>query len=127
MADSTVVSFKVKAKEFWRRNQVMLMFMPLLVIGMFVNYLVLKSLDSRIGVEGFGDLHGYFLDAIRVPFILFWSWVIKKHFWFDLHTGTELDLFQRALSGDRPSFWLRVVDRIEWVLVFIIVTYWMTR
>lgn len=115
------------AAEFWRRNQMVFVHLPLVLLALFGTYVVLKGIDSRIGIEGFGDLFGYLSNLVRGLLIVSFSWVIKKHCWFDLHGKTEEDLFKAAADGDRFAFALRVWDRIEWFAAFAFVTYWLTR
>ena len=67
-------------------------------------WMVLQALDPRIGVEGFGDLFGYALNAVRITLIIFTAWWIKKWPWFDLHSTTELSLFEAMRDGDRMAF-----------------------
>lgn len=50
--------------EFWRRNQIILLQLPIMLVFLFGSYILLKSIDSRIGVEGFGDLFGLSLIHI---------------------------------------------------------------
>lgn len=132
----TEVPFKTRAWEFWRRNQLLFLHLPVLLFLLFGGYAVLKSIDSRIGVEGFGDLFGYLLNAVRVAMILFTAWWMKKWLWFDLHDRTELELFQKAKGvGTAVSshgeawmaFWLVARDRVEWVIALGFATYWFTR
>ena len=35
--------------HFWRRNSVLLLHLPLMLVGMFVGYTVLRSFDPRVG------------------------------------------------------------------------------
>jgi uncharacterized membrane protein len=123
----TDLPVRVRAWEFWRSNQVWLLQLPLIVLAMFAVYVVLKSLDSRIGIEGFGDLFGYMLNLVRAFLIVAFAWWFKKRALFDIHSRTELDLFLAAKAGDRHAYWLRVFDRIEWAVILLFVTYWLTR
>jgi hypothetical protein len=123
----TDLPLRVRAWEFWRSNQVLFLQLPLILIAMFAVYVTLKSLDSRIGVEGFGDLFGYMLNLVRAAMIVAFAWWFKKRALFDIHSRTELELFVAAKGGDRAAFWLRAFDRIEWVAVLAFTTYWMTR
>lgn len=126
------VSFRQRAWEFWRRNQILLLQLPIMLAFLVGSYVVLKSVDSRIGVEGFGDLFGYALNGVRITLIIFTAWWIKKWCWFDLHDKTELELF-KAMRGDPPSwqewmaFWIVVRDRLEWLAAFGFATFWYTR
>ena len=113
--------------EFWRRNQILLLQLPIMLVFLFGSYVVLKSVDTRIGVEGFGDLFGYALNGVRITLIIFTAWWIKKWCLFDLHDRTELTLFESARDGDRHAFWLRIVDRAEWAVLLAFATYWYTR
>ena len=81
----TNVPTRRRVWEFWRRNQILLLQAPLMFAFLFGSYILLKSIDSRIGVEGFGDIFGYSLNGIRITFIIFTAWWIKKWCWFDLH------------------------------------------
>ena len=120
--------FRRRAWEFWRRNQILLLQLPIMVAFLFGSYIALKSLDSRIGVEGFGDLFGYLLNGVRAVLIVFTAWWIKRHCWFDLHQATELDLFERVRDkNDAAARWLIAKDRIEWAVALAFATWWFTR
>lgn len=127
----TKPSKKTKLKEFWRRNQALLFYFPLNLVALFVCYVVLKSLDPRIGVEGFGDLFGYLLNGVRATLILFTAWFMKRWCWFDIHRPTELSLFEEMRTGtierSRMAYWVVVRDRAEWVAALTLATFWFTR
>lgn len=125
--NQTEVPLRQKAWEFWRRNQVLLLQLPLMLVFLFGSYIVLKSIDSRIGVEGFGDVFGYALNGVRVTLIIFTAWWIKRWPWFDLHDKTELALFESMKGGDWMAFWIVVRDRLEWLAALALATYWYTR
>lgn len=126
-----------KAREFWRRNQTVLLVLPLVLVLMQLAYVVLTALDSKIGVEGFGDLFGYLLNGVRAVLIVWAAWWIKRHCWFDLHQTTELSLFEKArdhggwndnmMPVRNWAFWLIVKDRAEWVAALAFATWWFTR
>lgn len=116
-----------RAWEFWRRNNILLFQLPLMLVFLVGSYIVLKSLDSRIGVEGFGDIFGYALNGVRVTLIIFTAWWMKKWCWFDLHDRTELSLFESMKTGDWMAFWIVVRDRVEWIAALAFATYWYTR
>lgn len=120
------MSFRRRAREFWRRNQIILLHFPVMLVFLFTAYVVLKSLDPRIGVEGFGDLFGYALNGVRATLIIFTAWWIKKWPWFDLHGKTERELFEAMKDGDEMAFWIVVRDRVEWLFAFGFATYWFT-
>ena len=121
------IPFRRRAWEFWRRNQILLLQLPIMVAFLFGSYIALKSLDSRIGVEGFGDLFGYALNGVRITLIIFTAFWMKKWLWFDLHDKTELDLFNNMREGDWMAFWIVVRDRAEWLAALAFATYWYTR
>lgn len=121
------VPFRRRAWEFWRRNNIVLFQLPLLLAFLFTTYIVLKGIDSRIGVEGFGDLFGYLLNGVRASLIIFTAFWMKKWLWFDLHDRTELTLFEAMKAGDWMSFWIVVRDRAEWVAALVFATFWYTR
>lgn len=123
----TEVPTRTRWWEFWRRNQIILLQLPIMVVFLFGSYIVLKSIDSRIGVEGFGDLFGYALNGVRITLIIFTAWWVKKWCWFDLHDRTELDLFDAMKRGDWVAFWIVVKDRVEWAVALGFATYWYTR
>lgn len=123
----TELPFRQRAWEFWRRNNIILLQFPLLLVFLFVSYIVLKSVDSRIGVEGFGDLFGYALNGVRASLIIFTAFWIKKWLWFDLHSQTELSMFEAMREGNRVAFWIVVRDRVEWVIALAFATFWYTR
>ena len=121
------VSFRTRAWEFWRRNQILLLQLPIMVAFLFGSYILLKSIDSRIGVEGFGDVFGYALNGVRVTLIIFTAFWMKKWLWFDLHDKTELELFTAIRGGDWIAFWIVARDRLEWLAALAFATYWYTR
>lgn len=123
----TELPFRQRAWEFWRRNNIVLLQFPLLLAFLFVSYIVLKSVDSRIGVEGFGDLFGYALNGVRASLIIFTAFWIKKWLWFDLHSQTELSMFEAMKNGNWVAFWIVVRDRAEWVIALAFATFWYTR
>lgn len=116
-----------RAWEFWRRNQILLLQLPVMLAFLIGSYIVLKSIDSRIGVEGFGDLFGYALNGVRITLIIFTAWWIKKWCWFDLYDKTELSLFDAMQAGNWMAFWIVVRDRVEWLFALGFATYWYTR
>lgn len=119
---------KTKLAEFWRRNQTLLLILPLTMVFLQLAWMVLQALDPRIGVEGFGDLFGYLLNGVRAVLIVFAAWWIKRHCWFDLHQATELDLFERVRgTNDAAARWLIAKDRIEWAVALAFATWWFTR
>ena len=121
------VPMRRRVWEFWRRNQILLLQLPLMLAFLIGSYVVLKSVDSRIGVEGFGDVFGYALNGVRITLIIFTAWWIKKWCWFDLHDKTELDLFTAMRAGDWMAFWIVTRDRLEWLAALAFATYWYTR
>lgn len=120
-------AFRTRAWEFWKRNNIIFIQLPLMVAWLFVSYAVLKSIDPRIGVEGFGDIFGYLLNGIRACFIIFTAFWVKKWMFFDLHDKTELALFLDMREGDRMAFWIVVRDRAEWAVLLFFATWWYTR
>ena len=125
--------FRSRAWEFWRRSQILIFHLPLMVAFLFGSYIALKSLDSRIGVEGFGDVFGYALNGVRICFIIFTAWWMKKWCWFDLHDRTELAMFNRMRDEEKClddrwiDYWIIVRDRVEWIVALAFATYWYTR
>lgn len=127
MAGNPHIPFAQRAWEFWRRNQIIFVHLPLMLAFLIGSYIVLKSIDSRIGVEGFGDLFGYALNGVRVTLIIFTAWWMKNNCWFDLHDKTELDLFDAMRTGDWMAFWIVTRDRVEWAIALSFATFWYTR
>jgi hypothetical protein len=121
------VPMRTRLWEFWRRNQIILFQLPVMLVFLIGSYIVLKSVDSRIGVEGFGDIFGYALNAVRITLIIFTAWWMKKWCWFDLHDRTELELFDLRKQGNRDAHWIVWTDRIEWMLALALATFWYTR
>lgn len=118
---------KQKIAQFWRRNQIIIVHFPLMVAFLIGSYIVLNAWDSRIGVEGFGDVFGYALNGLRAVFILFTAWWMKKNMWFDLYAGTELELFTAAKDGSRDAHLILLRDRAEWIAALMLATFWYTR
>lgn len=125
MTDKT--DLRTRASEFWRRNQILIGHLPVLVALLVGGYIMLRALDSRIGLEGFGDLFGYGLNAVRAALIIFTAWWMKRKIFFDLHTDTELRLFKAREGGDPHAFWLIVQDRVEWIALLVLATWWYTQ
>jgi hypothetical protein len=122
-----VTSIKTRAKEFWKRNQIIIIHMPITLAALFGCYVVLKSLDPRIGVEGFGDVFGYLLNAVRATLIIYTAWWMKKWLFFDLHDQTEIDLYAKVLANEAGAFKAKLIDRGEWIVALSFATYWLTR
>lgn len=127
MAGTPKVLWTRRVWEFWRRNQIIFLQLPVMIGFLVGSYVVLKSWDSRIGVEGFGDIFGYALNGVRITLIIFTAWWIKKWCWFDLHDKTELALFESMRKGNWLDFWIVVRDRVEWFIALAFATYWYTR
>ena len=118
---------KTKLAEFWRRNQTLLLILPLTMVFLQLAWMVLQALDPRIGVEGFGDLFGYALNAVRGVVIVGLAWLTKRNLFFDLHDKTELSLYEAMKEGDWPAFWIVVLDRVEWAFLLVFYAWVMTR
>lgn len=118
---------KDNIKQFWRRNQIIFVHLPLMLAFLVGSYIVLNAWDSRIGVEGFGDVFGYALNGLRAVLILFTAWWMKKNLWFDLYAGTELDLYEESREGNLDAHWILIRDRAEWLVALAFATYWYTR
>lgn len=120
-------SIKHRALQFWKRNQIIIVHFPITMLALFGCNILLRALDPRIGVEGFGDLFGYLLNAVRATIIIYTAWWMKKWLFFDLTDDDELDLYRRARSGERDAHILRWTDRGEWALCLALATFWLTR
>lgn len=118
---------KNELKEAWRRNKPNLLWLPVLLALLFGAYVVLRALDPRIGLEGFGDLFGYALNAVRGVVIVGLAWLTKRNLFFDLHDKTELSLYEAMKGGDWPAFWIVVRDRVEWAFLLVFYAWVMTR
>ena len=108
---------RARLYEFWRRNQLVILHAPVLAVGAFVVYSLLRGVDPYLGIEGFGDLMGYALAAVRAALIVYSAWWVKRWALFDLHASTELELFKMASSGHRGSERVLIRDRLEWAFL----------
>lgn len=117
----------LRVREFWRRNHVTVLILPALLGLAFGAYVFFRALDPRLGVEGFGDLFAYVVNAVRAAMIVAAVWWFKKHAWFDLHTPTELELFEKSRAGDRNAERLLWRDRIEWAFLLVLAAWLFTR
>ena len=123
----TSVPKRVRAWELWKRSLI-LVHMTIMVAFLFSIYVLLKSVDPRIGVEGFGDLFGYALNGVRATMIIFTAFWMKKWMWFSLHDRTELELFRDVVNqGNRLTEAYLWRDRVEWFAALAFATYWFTR
>lgn len=113
--------------NFWRKYSLILLHVPAWLLGATLVYLFLVSQDKNIGLEGFGDVFGYFLNGVRAALIVFTAWWMKRAWFFDINREAELRLRGRELDGDRMARWAIVRDRIEWVVLLCLTTYWFTR
>lgn len=120
-------SNKTRAWEFWRRNNVLFVMLPLLLVFAFVTYAGLRAIDPRIGVEGWGDLFGYLINGVRAALIIFTAFWMKKWLWFDLHDKTELEMFEAMKTGARWPHMILWRDRVEWIVALLLATWWYTR
>lgn len=122
---------KNELKEAWRRMKPTLLWTPVALAVVIGGYIVLRALDPRIGLEGFGDLFGYALNAVRGVAIVGLAWLTKRNLFFDLHDKTELNLFEgmRSLPKDKAwvDFWIVVRDRAEWAFLLAFFAWVMTR
>ena len=118
---------KNELKEAWRRLKPTLLWTPIALAVVIGGYIVLRALDPRIGLEGFGDLFGYALNAVRGVAIVGLAWLTKRNLFFDLHDKTELSLYEAMKEGDRPAFWIVVRDRAEWAFLLVFYAWVMTR
>ena len=118
---------KNELKEAWRRMKPTLLWTPVALAVVIGGYIVLRALDPRIGLEGFGDLFGYALNAVRGVAIVGLAWLTKRNLFFDLHDKTELNLFEAMKGGDWPAFWIVVRDRAEWFFLLCFFAWVMTR
>jgi hypothetical protein len=120
-------TLKNKIYEFYRRNHVLGIHAPMILIGMFVSYLFLSWLDPRIGVEGFGDIFGYGLLALRASIIIFTTFFFKRWAFFDIYRTTELELFEASRRGDYFAERILTRDRLEWVALLCVFSYLFTH
>lgn len=118
---------KNELKEAWRRNKPNLLWLPVLLAIVIGGYIVLRALDPRIGLEGFGDLFGYALNGVRAVAIVGLSWLVKRNIFMDLHDRTEVDLFDAMRKGDWFAFWIVARDRVEWMFLLVFFGWVMTR
>lgn len=105
--------------EFWRRNHVALLYLPLLVAVCVVTYSTIREIEPRIGLEGFGDLFGYVLNGVRVAMIIFCAFWFKHWALFDLHKPTELELFEASRDGSYAAEKILWRDRLEWAFLLV--------
>lgn len=120
------MSFRTRAWEFWRRNNVIFVQLPLMLAWLFGSYIVLKSIDPRIGVTGFGDIFSYALLSIKVCFIIFTVFYAQKWLFFDIHDKTEFDLFKEMRAGSRDAHLIVWRDRLEKFGLLAFATWWYT-
>ena len=118
---------KNRIAEFWRRNAIAVAHFPIIVAATLGAYILLRALDPRIGLEGFGDVFGFFVNAVRAIMVVALSWLTKRNAWFDLHRTTELDLFERAREGDRVAEAIVRRDRLEWAFLLCFFAWLLTR
>ena len=124
MSGNAKPPFRQRAWEFWKRNNIIFVQLPLMLAWLFLTYVVLKSIDPRIGVEGFGDIFGYALSGVRIVFIIFTAFWVKKWMLFDLYDKTELELFKAMRDGDMMAFKIVLKDRVEWAVLLYFATKW---
>jgi hypothetical protein len=110
---------KTGIKDFWRRNSIAIVHMPFLLVLLFASYVVLRALDPRIGLEGFGDLFGYLLNSVRAAIIIFTAWWFKNNAWHDINAKAEDELFHLVRQGDPGAFKAKVLDRVEWAFLLV--------
>lgn len=110
---------KIFLKEFWRRNSIAFLHMPLLLVLLVASYIGLKALDPRIGLEGFGDLFGYLVNAVGIAIVIFSSWWQKNNLWHDIESKAEEDLFHEVRQNLPGALKAKILDRIEWAFLLV--------
>jgi hypothetical protein len=118
---------KNELKELWRRLKPTLLWLPVLIAMVVGSYIVLRALDPRIGLEGFGDLFGYALNGVRAVAVVALAWITKRSIFFDLHDRTELTLFEKSRDGGVEVEWILWRDRIEWFFLLALFSWLLTR
>jgi hypothetical protein len=119
-----VIKIKPIVKEFWRRNSIAILHTPVLVVMLVCAYIVLKAIDPRIGVEGFGDLFGYLKNSVGLAVVIFTSWWFKNNAWHDVTKASEEDLFHEVRQNVPGAFKAKVLDRLEWAFLLCFNSYW---
>jgi hypothetical protein len=85
----------------WRRG------LPLIEVGpILVDYLV-----GLLAVAGIGYL----------------AWAFKREYWYDLTGEAEAELHAKAAAGDKGARWVIVKDRVEFVVLLLLLVFGFSR
>lgn len=118
---------KTAIKEFYRRNHVLFVHVPLALLLITFTNQYLNYLDPRIGVENYGNLSALVMLIPRVLLIMLLTFFVKRWFWFDIHQKTELELFEEARRGSYDAHRIILRDRAETVALLCVFSFLFTR
>jgi len=65
-------------------------------------------------------LSDYLAGLLPVALLAYLAWLAKREYWHDLSPEDEERLHIDASHGNRWAFWVLLKDRIEWLLLFIV-------
>lgn len=62
----------------------------------------------------------YLVGLVPTALLGYLAWRWKAEYWHDLSTEEERKLHEEARAGNRAALWLIVKDRVEWVVLFLL-------
>lgn len=97
--------------KFLHNWQELIVWKPILIGVLIGMWFGIPQLDSRSGIDGFGDLFHLALRAVFISALFFAVWLVKRTYFRELPSDEEETLWLR-IQIDRPVLAL-ILDRLE--------------
>lgn len=69
----------------------------------------------------------YAVGLLAVAGLGYLAWAFKREYWHDLTDEQEADLHDRAASGDKDARWVLIKDRIEFVVLLLVLMFGLAK
>ena len=107
----------------WLRTHVELTaIVPLLLAAMAVAWFVTWSRGLPL-LEVGPILLDYLVGLVPTALLGYLAWRWKAEYWHDLSAEEEREMHADARAGNRWAFWLIVKDRLEWIVLFLLLLF----
>lgn len=107
----------------WLRTHVELTaILPMLLAGTAAAWFVTWARGIP-AIEVGPILLDYLVGLVPTALLGYLAWRWKCEYWHDFSAEDERDLHRDARDGNRHAFWLIVKDRVEWVILFLLLVF----
>lgn len=96
--------------------------LPLLLVAMAAAWWISWSRGLPM-LEVGPILLDYLVGLVPTALLGYLAWRWKSEYWHDLSPEDETNLHRDAAGGNRWAFWLIVKDRLEWVVLFVLLLF----